>query len=113
MLKPQLSKYPVDLDSLAHFVLFGFLGCKPTKDAELLLQHAHHLKLLIHTDQIPTVTRSGSADSPIVKEARRILTDGSLNKVYRCGGLQDVCRVRRSLRTCMDCDHLFGDRTST
>ena len=109
MLIYQLSTYTPELDFADENIFFDILGLPPTADVEKINRHARHLLRLVHPDKNPSIPAEVSQLVPCLKEAKNVLTDPRLNKVYQCCGMTGVRRARRNLRTCMDCDsHMFG-----
>ena len=106
MLLHQLSTYPdsLDPDHPDEHLLFNLLCLSPTTEAANIHKHARHILKLIHPDKNPEVSNSLAQKIPLIKEARQILSDQTLNKVYRCCGLDGVERQRLNLHTCYDCD---------
>ena len=109
MLIHQLSTYVLDLDLTDDNLLFDVLGLAPTSDMDKITLHARHLLRLVHPDKNPSIPADVATLIPCLKEAKSILTDPQLNKVYQCCGMSGVRRARRKLRTCMDCDSHMSD----
>ena len=105
----QLSTYPIDLDYPPPNVLFDLLCLEPTTDQEKIQNHARHLLRLFHLDKNPQVLMRVAQLIPVIKEAKHVLGDRALNKVYQCCGMEGVRRARRRLRACMDFDPLIAD----
>ena len=109
MLIYQLSTYTPELDFADENIFFDILGLPPTADVEKINRHARHLLRLVHPDKNPSIPAEVSQLVPCLKEAKNVLTDPRLNKVYQCCGMTGVRRARRNLRTCMDCDSHMSD----
>ena len=109
MLIHQLSTYAIDLDFNDDNLFFDVLGLTPTSDVTKINIHARHLLRLVHPDKNPSIPADVAQLIPCLKEAKSILTDPQLNKIYQCCGMSGVRRARRKLRTCMDCDSHMSD----
>ena len=109
MLIYQLSTYTPELDFADENIFFDILGLPPTADVQKINRHARHLLRLVHPDKNPSIPAEVSQLVPCLKEAKNVLTDPRLNKVYQCCGMPGVRRARRNLRTCMDCDSHMSD----
>ena len=85
-------------------LLFDFLGCTPTTYNEVLQENIRVLLHTLHPDKNKAVSAAASKSIPLIKEAKRILSDSNLKTIYLCCGLSGVRRSDIGLRTCHYCD---------
>ena len=88
MLIYQLSTYTPELDFADENIFFDILGLPPT--AGPANRHARHLLRLVNPDKNPSIPAEVSQLIPGLKEAKNVLTDPRLNKVYQCCGMPGV-----------------------
>ena len=90
-------------DAPANF-LFDLLGCTPTTYHEVLQEKIRVLLHTLHPDKNKAVSAAASKYIPLIKEAKRILSDSNLKTIYLCCGMSGVRRSDMGLRTCHYCD---------
>ena len=88
-------------------MLFDLLGCTPTAYAEVLQENICVLLHTLHPDKNKVVSAAASKYTPLIKEAKRILSDSNLKPIYLCCGMPGVRRSDMGLRTCRHCDPLL------
>ena len=85
-------------------LLFDLLGCTPTTYNEVLQENIRVLLHTLHPDKNKAVSAAASKYIPLIKEAKRILSDSNLKPIYLCCGMSGVRRSDMGLRTCHYCD---------
>ena len=85
-------------------LLFDLLGCTPTTYNEVLQENIRVLLHTLHPDKNQAVSAAASKYIPLIKEAKRILSDSNLKRIYLCCGMSGVRRSDVGLRTCHYCD---------
>ena len=85
-------------------LLFDLLGCTPTAYTEVLQENIRVLLHKLHPDKNKAVSAAASKYIPLIKEAKRILSDSTLKPIYLCCGMPGVRRSDMGLRTCRHCD---------
>ena len=85
-------------------LLFDLLGCTPTAYTEVLQENIRVLLLTWNPDKNKAVSAAASKYIPLIKEAKRILSDSTLKPHYLCCGTPGVRRSDIGLRTCRHFD---------
>ena len=85
-------------------LLFHFLGCTPTTYNDVLQENIRVLLDTLHPDKNQAVSAAASKFIPLIKKAKRILSDSNLKRIYLCCGMSGVRRSDMGLRTCHHCD---------
>ena len=85
-------------------LLFDLLGCTPTTYNEVLQENIRVLLHTLHPDKNQAVSAAASKYIHLIKEAKRILSDSNLKRIYLCCGMSGVRRSDMGLRTCHYCD---------
>ena len=104
MLLHQSSTYPNTLEFAAEFMLYDILICSCDATSEQINFHAHHAFKLIHPEKNPDVPIYVTSLGSVASEATVIPQTPHVREVYNCCKTDDVRRIQRNLRTCMDCD---------
>ena len=91
-------------------LLFDLLGCTPTAYTEVLHEIIRVLLHTLHPDKNKAVSAAASKYKPLIKEAKRILSDSTLKPIYLCCGMPCVRRSDMGLRTCRHCDPFLRTR---
>ena len=85
-------------------LLFDLLGCTATAYTEVLQDDIRVLLHTLHPDKNKAVSAAASKYIPLIKEAKRILSDSNLKPIYLCCGMSGFRRSDMGLRTCRHCD---------
>ena len=85
-------------------LLLDLLGCTPTTYTEVLQEKIRVLLHALHRDKNKAVSAAASKYIPLIKEAKRILSDSTLKLIYLCCGMPGVRRSDMGLRTSRHCD---------
>ena len=85
-------------------LLFDLLGCTPTTYNEVLPENIRVLLHILHPDKNKAVSAAASKYIPLIKEAKRILSDSNLKPIYLFCGMSGFGRSDMGLRTCHHCD---------
>ena len=82
-------------------LLFDLLGCTPTAYTEVLQENIRVLLHTLHPDKNKAVSAAASKYKPLIKEAKRILSDSTLKPIHLFPGVR---RSDMGFRTCRHCD---------
>ena len=81
-------------------MLFDLLGCTLTAYNEVLQKNIRVQLHTLHPDKNEAVLAAASKYIPLIKEAKRTLSDFNLEPIYLCCGMPGVRRSDMGLRTC-------------
>ena len=109
MLAHHVTRLPLhsEAEDAPNNLLFDLLGCTPTTYTEVLQENIPALQHTLRPHKNEAVSAAASKYTPLINEAKRILSDSTLKPTYLCCGMRGVRRSDMGLRTCRHCDPFF------